>query len=83
MTHSASPETTATIASELVKATPPVTVVGAALAGISLQDIVVVLTIIYLVLQIWHIVLKIREQRKSKKEDKNDGSNDRPEGPSD
>lgn len=83
MTNHASPETVSTIATEIAKATPPVTVVGSFLLGVSLQDIVVVLTIIYLVLQILHIVLKIREQHKKKKEEDNDGSNGRPEGPSD
>lgn len=83
MTNHASPETVSTIATEIAKATPPVTVVGSFLLGVSLQDIVVVLTIIYLVLQILHIVLKIREQRKNKKEDDNDGTNEssgRPSG---
>lgn len=83
MSHSASPETVSTIVTEVAKATPPITVVGSFLLGVSLQDIVVVLTIIYLVLQILHIVLKIREQHKKKKEEDDDGSNGRPEGPSD
>jgi hypothetical protein len=41
---------------EAVKASPPVAVVGLALGGITLQDWVFILTLIYLVLQITWLV---------------------------
>jgi hypothetical protein len=41
---------------EAVKASPPVAVIGLALGGITLQDWVFILTLIYLVLQITWLV---------------------------
>jgi len=41
----------------LSKAAPPVAVTGLAVAGVSLQDWVFILTLVYLVLQISHLGL--------------------------
>lgn len=41
------------ISIEAVKAAPPVTVVGLSLAGVSLQDWVLIITLIYTVLTWW------------------------------
>lgn len=38
-------------AAEAIKATPPVTVAGATLAGMSLNDMVLIATLIYIMLQ--------------------------------
>ena len=40
------------IAAEAAKATPPVTVAGATLAGVTVHDLILWATLIYLVLQI-------------------------------
>lgn len=42
----------ADIAAEAVKAAPPVTVAGLTVAGVSLNDVVLLATLVYLVLQI-------------------------------
>lgn len=48
------------IAIGAAKASPPITVVGLALGGVSLQDWVFILTIIYLILQIgWLVYSKL------------------------
>jgi hypothetical protein len=39
------------VAAEALKATPPVTVASATLAGVSLNDVVLLATLIYIVLQ--------------------------------
>jgi hypothetical protein len=44
------------LAAEAVKATPPLTVAGLAFAGVSLQDWVLLLTVVYLILQIAFLV---------------------------
>jgi hypothetical protein len=43
---------------ESIKAAPPVAVAGATVAGVSLSDIVLVVTLIYLVLQIGFLLYK-------------------------
>lgn len=53
-----------TVGGAALKATPPVTVAGAVAAGASLDDVVLVLTIIYLVGQITYLAWRwIREWR--------------------
>lgn len=59
------------VAAEVARATPPVAVAGASLAGVPLNTIVLVLTIAYLVLQIGYLLFKwVREWRKPKRGEK-------------
>lgn len=46
------------IASEAVKAAPPVTIAGLTVAGVSLNDLVLLATLIYLVLQASFLLYK-------------------------
>lgn len=64
------------VAVEATKSAPPVAVTGAIIMGISMSDWVTILTLAYLVLQIYFSVLKNRrETRESRLKEKNvDGS---------
>jgi hypothetical protein len=44
------------LAAEAVKASPPLTVVGLSVAGVGLQDWVLLLTLIYTIIQIYLLV---------------------------
>ncbi|WP_374415270.1 hypothetical protein [Ectopseudomonas oleovorans] len=57
---------------EAVKSAPPVTVSAAMLMGISVQDWAVILTVIYLVLQIFFLLK--RELTAKKKKEKESGN---------
>ena len=46
------------VAGEIARAAPPVAVVGASIAGVPMNTIVLVLTMIYLVLQIAFLLYK-------------------------
>lgn len=46
------------LAAEAVKATPPITVAGATLAGMSLNDMVLIATLVYIVLQASFLLYK-------------------------
>lgn len=48
------------ITAEAMRAAPPVTVVGASLAGFGLNDVVLGLTVVYLALQIGYLLWKWR-----------------------
>lgn len=56
------------IASEVAKAAPPVTVAGATVAGVQVNDLILWATLIYIVLQIgfllyrWHKLIVSRRQ---------------------
>lgn len=58
----------ADIASEAAKAAPPVTVAGATIAGVQVNDLILWATLIYIVLQIgfllyrWHKLIVSRRQ---------------------
>lgn len=63
------PQSNHDIAVEAVKATPPVTVVGMTLGGVSLQEWVLILTAVYTVLQIGFLIRDRVFRRKDKTDD--------------
>lgn len=67
-------EIASAVGSEVVKATPPVVVIGAHMLGLSFQDWVYVLTAGYIILQSVLVVIKIREHLRSKKPDDTDSA---------
>jgi hypothetical protein len=46
------------IANEAIRATPPVTVAGLTVAGVTLNDVVLIATLVYVVLQIGFVCHK-------------------------
>ena len=48
--------TTSTVASEVIKATPPSAVVGLTLFGVSLPDVVLILTAVYTSTQLYFLL---------------------------
>lgn len=55
---------------EALKATPPVTVLAAPLAGVTLGDVAAALAVAFLLLQIAHLVWKWRKEYRDDKDRK-------------
>ncbi|WPC03472.1 hypothetical protein SBP02_11820 [Pseudomonas benzenivorans] len=59
---------------EAIKSAPPVTVSAAMLMGISVQDWAVILTVIYLVLQIFFLLKRELTAKKKKEKESGDAT---------
>jgi hypothetical protein len=67
-------EQKADIASEAAKAAPPVTVAGATVAGLPVNDLILWATLIYLVLQIGFLLYRWQRLYFSRKVDEESGT---------
>lgn len=64
----------ADIASEVAKATPPVTVAGATVAGVQIHDLILWATLVYLVLQIGFLLYRWQRLHYLRKADEDSNS---------
>lgn len=62
------------VAAEAAKAAPPVTVAGATVAGVQVNDLILWATLIYIVLQIGFLLYRWQRLHFSRKEDEESGA---------
>jgi hypothetical protein len=62
------------VAAEAAKATPPITVAGATVAGVQVNDLILWATLIYLVLQIGFLLFRWQRLYFSRRSDEGSGA---------